>query len=172
MKTYYKIGIAFAFLLVNGCGQSNGDLKTNIYDNDFETIGYWTEDRGVVREAAHSGYFCTYTDTTHPYSQTLILSGKDIKNKEFKSIKAKVWVMSNHRDAKAKFVLSLEKDGKNVFWEGIETQRNMREVNKWVDVSLKIDLKEKISDDITIKLYGLNDGGRRVYWDDFHLTLE
>ena len=48
MKTYYKIGIAFAFLLVNGCGQSNGDLKTNIYDNDFETIGYWTEDRVLM----------------------------------------------------------------------------------------------------------------------------
>ncbi len=171
MKKY--LPLFSALLLSLPACTSREDVKNdNEFFNDFETLGYWTESPRVIREAAHSGNFCTYTDSTTPYSQTFVLHGKDIKNKDISAVKAMVWVMSQQTDAKAKFVISIEKDGKNMIWQGIETQRNMREANKWVDISMKIDLKEKITDDMILKMYGLNDGARRVYWDDFRISFE
>lgn len=172
MKTSLTLLSIPVVLLLHSCNSKQSENSSSLFNNDFETLGYWSESPRVIREAAHSGSFCSYTDTASLYSQTMVIRGKDIKNKEIKSLKASAWVMSNQTDAKAKLVLSIEKDGKNIFWEGIETQRNMRAPNKWVDVSLKIDLKEKLGDDMVIKLYGLNDGQRRVYWDDFTFTTE
>lgn len=159
-------------LALSACStKEDSSSKTN-FNNDFETVGYWTESPKVVRDASHSGNFATFTDSSSIYSQTLNVRVKDLKVKDIKAITASVWVLSNAQDAKGKFVLSIEKDGKNIVWQGVETQKSMHEVNKWAEVKLRVDLKAKLYDDMILKLYGINDGVRRIYWDDFSINFE
>jgi len=68
--------------------------------------------------------------------------------------------------------LSIDKNDKSVVWQGSDIQNTVKVPNKWDLVQLKIDLKEPLTDDMVIKLYGLNEGKSKVYWDDFSLTFE
>jgi len=96
---------------------------------------------------------------------------KYLKNKSPKSVEVIAWVMSQNADAKGKLVFSLEKDGKNLIWEGSEIQKVIKVSNKWMEVKLNVSLKPGIEDASIIKVYGVNDGKRKVYWDDFTVTF-
>lgn len=158
-----------AFIACNSGDPSNAGAQ---YNNDFETIGYWTEHPGITREASYSGLFSAFTDSTRTYSATLNLKGKDLKNKEIKAISASALVLSRFQDARGKLVLSIEREGKSIVWQGVETNKSMYEADKWAEVKLRVELKEKITDDMIIKLYGLNDGIRKIYWDDFTVQFQ
>ena len=79
---------------------------------------------------------------------------------------------SKMQNPKGKLVLSIDKNDKSVIWQGSDIQTTVKVPNKWELVQLKIDLKEPLTDDMVIKLYGLNEGKTKVYWDDFSLTFE
>lgn len=157
--------------LLFGCG-SKEEQQTSFYNNDFEVMGNWSTKEQLTTEASHSGTFSTYTDSTSIFSQTMVASSKQLKNKTVKSITANVWVMSKLQNAKGKLVLSIDKNDKSVVWQGSDIQNTVKVPNKWDLVQLKIDLKEPLTDDMVIKLYGLNEGKSKVYWDDFSLTFE
>jgi hypothetical protein len=80
--------------------------------------------------------------------------------------------MSKLQNAKGKLVLSIDKNDKSVVWQGSDIQTTVKVPNKWELVQLKVDLKEPLTDDMVIKLYGLNEGKSKVYWDDFSLNFE
>jgi hypothetical protein len=154
------------------CESGNETGANSDYDNDMETIGHWAENPKVTREASHSGKYATFTDTTNIYSQTLSLTVKDIKQTEIKSIYASCWVLNSSQESKGKLVLSVEKEGKNIVWQGIETNKSTYVANKWSEVKMQVDLKEKLTGDMVIKLYGVNDGKFKIYWDDFNIDFK
>ncbi|MBK9318839.1 MAG: hypothetical protein IPM91_08490 [Bacteroidetes bacterium] len=100
------------------------------------------------------------------------LKWSDLKIAHPKSAELIAWVLVRDMSAKAKLAFSIEtKEGQNILWEGVEVQRSIKEVNKWFEVKLKIDLNKEIPDDALIKVYGVNDGVKRIYWDNFLLRL-
>lgn len=144
----------------------------NEYLNDFEAIGHWTDGQNVSRETSSSGLFCTVTDSGIPYTSTMKLNWSDLKVAHPKSAELIAWVLVRDMSAKAKLAFSIEtKEGQNILWEGVEVQRSIKEVNKWFEVKLNIDLNKEIPDDALIKVYGVNDGVKRIYWDNFLLRL-
>jgi hypothetical protein len=171
MKFIRLIPIGIFLLLFTSCENEKSSLANN-FNNDFETMGYWAESPRITREKSHSGNFSTFSDTTNIYTQTLSVRVKDIKNNNIKSILGSVWVLSNSPAAKGKLVVSIEKNGSNLIWEGVEVQNTMRVANQWTEVLLKVDVKTQLSDDCILKMYGLNDGKQKIYWDDFSLNFE
>jgi hypothetical protein len=167
-KVLYIASLTILFL---GCG-SKEEKQISVYNNDFEVMGNWSTRDQLTIEASHSGTFATFTDSTSVFSQTMVASCKQLKNKILKSITANVWVMSKLQNAKGKLVLSIDKNDKSVVWQGSDIQNSVKVPNKWELVQIKIDLKEPLTDDMVIKLYGLNEGKSKVYWDDFSLTFE
>lgn len=158
-------------LIFFGCG-SKKEQDASVYNNDFEVMGNWSTKDQLTTEASHSGVYSTFTDSSIVFSQTMIASCKQLKNKSPKSITATVWAMSKLQNAKGKLVLSIDKNDKSVIWQGSDIQSTVKVPNKWELVQLKIDVKEPLSDDMVIKLYGLNEGKSKVYWDDFTLIFE
>jgi len=158
-------------LFFSACSSNNNQDNGNKFSNDFEAIGTWTENQQVLRESAKSGIYSTFTDTVYAYTQTMKMEWKYLKNKSPKSVEVIAWVMSQNADAKGKLVFSLEKDGKNLIWEGSEIQKVIKVSNKWMEVKLNVSLKPGIEDASIIKVYGVNDGKRKVYWDDFTVTF-
>jgi len=167
-KAIYIAGLTILSL---GCG-SKEEKQASVYNNDFEVMGNWSTKDQLTTEASHSGAFSTFTDSTLVFSQTMIASSKQLKNKSPKSITASVWAMSKLQNPKGKLVLSIDKNDKSVIWQGSDIQTTVKVPNKWELVQLKVDLKEPLTDDMVIKLYGLNEGKSKVYWDDFSLTFE
>jgi hypothetical protein len=163
--------IAGLTILSLGCG-SKEEQQASVYNNDFEVMGNWSTKDQLTTEASHSGAYSTFTDSTLVFSQTMIASSKQLKNKTPKSITATVWVMSKLQNPKGKLVLSIDKNDKSVIWLGSDIQNTVKVPNKWELVQLKVDLKEPLTDDMVIKLYGLNEGKSKVYWDDFSLNFE
>ncbi len=163
--------IASLTILCLGCG-SKEEKQISVYNNDFEVMGNWSTRDQLTTEASHSGTFSTFTDSASVFSQTMVASCKQLKNKLLKSITANVWVMSKLQNAKGKLVLSIDKNDKSVVWQGSDVQNTVKVPNKWELVQLKIDLKEPLTEDMVLKLYGLNEGKSKVYWDDFSLTFE
>ncbi|MFM7015430.1 MAG: hypothetical protein ACKOX3_03785 [Bacteroidota bacterium] len=167
-KLLFIVGISSLFF---GCGSKEKE-QSSVYNNDFEVMGNWSSKDQLTSEASHSGTFATYTDSTLIFSQTMVASCKGLKNKSPKSLTATVWAMSKLQNAKGKLVLSIDKNDKSVVWQGSDIQNTVKVPNKWDLVQLKIDLKEPLTEDMVIKLYGLNEGKSKVYWDDFSLTFE
>ena len=79
--------------LLFGC-RSKEEQQISFYNNDFEVMGNWSTKEQLTTEASHSGTFSTFTDSTFIFSQTMVASGKQLKNKTVKGITASVWVMS------------------------------------------------------------------------------
>jgi hypothetical protein len=167
-KILFIVGIS---TLLFGCG-SKEEQQASVYNNDFEVMGNWSTNCQLTNEVSHSGVYSTFTDSTFIYSQTMVASCKQLKNKSPKSITASVWVMSKLQNPKGKLVLSIDKNEKSIIWQGSDIQTNVKVPNKWELVQLKVDLKEPLTDDMIIKLYGLNEGKSKVYWDDFSLNFE
>ncbi len=165
------LGFMLLCCVLMACG-SNDKSELISFDNDFESMGYWSDGRGLVRDTASSGRYCTYSDDSHPYTQTLAVTMKDLKRNNIKAILVSCKVMSVHNDPKAKLVVSLEKEGKSLLWQGVEIQQSMKETGAWADLRLRVDVSEALSDDVLLKVYGVNDGQRRVYWDDFTINFE
>jgi hypothetical protein len=165
------LGLILLLFLVTACGSDQKSEWISL-DNDFENMAYWSDGQGLVRDTAGSGRFSTYTDVSHPYTQTLAVTMKDLKRNNIKAILVSCKVMSVHNDPKAKLVVSLEKEGKNLLWQGVEIQQSMKETGAWADLRLRVDVSEALSDDVLLKVYGVNDGQRRVYWDDFTINFE
>ena len=165
------LSILVVSVITFGCGTKNKE-EASPFNNDFEVMGNWSTKDQLTGEASHSGVYSTYTDSTLVFSQTMVTSCKQLKNKNPKSITATVWAMSKMQNPKGKLVLSIDKNDKSVIWQGSDIQTTVKVPNKWELVQLKIDLKEPLTDDMVIKLYGLNEGKTKVYWDDFSLTFE
>lgn len=171
MKFTRLIPVIIFLLLNTSCENENSSLPNN-FNNDFETMGYWAESPRITREKSHSGNFSTFTDTTNIYTQTLSVRIKDLKINNIKTILGSVWVLSNSPVAKGKLVVSIEKNGSNLIWQGVEVQKTMKVANKWTEVLLKADVKMQLTDDCILKMYGVNDGKQKIYWDDFSLNFE
>ena len=171
MKLSSLIYIGILLIPFTSCENKDSSIANN-FNNDFETMGYWAESPRITREISHSGNFSTFSDTTTIYTQTLSIRIKDLKRKNIKSILGSVWVLSNSTTAKGKLVISVEKNGSNLVWQGVEVQKTMREANKWTEVLVKADVKTQLTDDCILKMYGVNDGKQKIYWDDFSLNFE
>lgn len=169
MKTSSGFIYILLALFITSCDMnSNNDSS---YLNDFEAIGFWTDGQNISRETASSGLFCTITDSMIPYTQTMKLDWKDIKVPQPKSATLIAWALTRDLSAKGKLVFSIETNNKNIIWEGTEVQTVVKEINKWYEVKLSIDLNKSIPKDAVVKVYGVNDGTKRIYWDNFQLQF-
>ncbi|MBK9639275.1 MAG: hypothetical protein IPO63_16305 [Bacteroidetes bacterium] len=167
MKKLFLL-ITLASIIFSSCKNDKSNAE---YLNDFEAIGHWTNNQNITRETASSGLFCTVTDTSIPYTQTMKLNWSDLKVENPKSAIIIAWVLVRDLKAKGKLVFSMDSNEKNIMWIGEEVQQRVKEINKWTEVKFKIDLSKKIPADASIKIYGVNDGEYRIYWDDFLLTF-
>ena len=62
--------IFLSSLLLIACSDVNKTADDGIYFQDFDNLKMWTHDPQVTGSKAHSGYYSTFTDSTHEYSQT------------------------------------------------------------------------------------------------------
>ena len=76
-KAIYIIGLT---IISFGCG-SKEEKQASIYNNDFEVMGNWSNKDQLTTDASHSGIYSTFTDSTFVFSQTMIASCKQLKNK-------------------------------------------------------------------------------------------
>jgi len=169
MKRPILLFLIFCSTIFISCKKEKPD---NEYLNDFEAIGHWTEGQNISRETSSSGLYCTVTDSAIPYSATMKLKWSDVKVANPKSAELIAWVLVKDMKAKGKLAFSIEsKGGENILWEAVEVQRSIKEVNKWFEVKFKIDLNKNIPKDALLKVYGVNDGEKRIYWDNFLLRF-
>ena len=99
------------------------------------------------------------------------LNWRDLNITNPKSADLIAWVLVKDLKAKGKLAFSIESKGQSIIWEGAEIQKSTKEINKWTEVKFSIDLNKKIPEDALIKIYGVNDGKERIFWDDFLLRF-
>ncbi len=168
MKQLSHLLIILSLFLV-ACNDKKG---AGSYYNDFESMGYWSDLPTIKKGIAHSGQFCTFTDSTAEYSAGMKLPVGDMKVAKPYTITATAWVMANDLNAKAQLVLNLDSAGKSVAWSGTQTQTVIQAPGKWVGITCTVNVPANVTPDEKLFVFGWAGGKQAVYFDDVQLTIE
>ncbi len=144
--------------------------------HDFEkpdTTGLWKGDLLKDSVYAFSGKYSAFADSLHPYGtgvNTLFPDGIRHKNCRLK-VEGKVLSGNIHPDAL--YVVTLQRNGKTIFWKGIPLSGIINEKEKWYSFSDSIKIPANISGSATLKTYLWNAGRKgKIYLDDLKFTFE
>ncbi len=168
MKHVFVLVVIIA--LIEGCSKNKVE---SFYDNNFEAQGNWSESPLIIKGHAKSGLYSTITDSSIEYSQTARIKIADLFNKPSGTVKVSAWVMTKDSDSKAKLVISLDKEGKSLVWNGIDIKPAVKNAENWYEVTCELKLPAKTDTSATILIYGWNNSGNGlVFWDDFKVKVE
>ncbi len=163
-------GITLATLLT-ACGNDK-QLPENTISTDFESLGQWSKSAVIAKGIAHSGLYSTFTDSSHEYSQTFEVALADLPVKTPKKITVKAWVMGKSMNTDSKLVVSVEKDGKSIAWQGDGVKPVIKAPMTWTEFQTSVNVGTTIPDGAILKIYGWNQGKEPVYFDDVAISLE
>ncbi len=141
--------------------------------NDFEKEHtYWKiNEKNIVHNTTHSGNNANYIKAK-TYSASLILPYSFINSDTTKDIiiNAKVWC-DRIQDANAQLVISVENNGKSIYWQGVEIKKYTRIVNEWKPAKIERKLPCDINPNSLIKIYVWNNSDKDMVIDDFEVSV-
>jgi hypothetical protein len=144
--------------------------------NDFEqndSTGIWIGVNLKDSTVAFSGRYSSYADSLHPYGvgiKTLFPESVRYKNC-FLKVSGRVSSTISHPDVK--YVITLQKEGKNIFWKGVPLSGLIKKPGKWYLFEDSIKIPANITAHAEIKTYLWNAGRTgKINMDDLTFSFE
>jgi hypothetical protein len=165
-----ELSVLFLTVFLAGC---SGDEKKNdlYFKNDFESSSGWCDLHALAKADAHSGHYITRTDTVNQYSATFSKKLSEISSKPLKGIDVSAWVMFRGGITKGDLVVSIDKDGKVIFYSGINCNDLINKQGEWVQVKGTLAFPPNMDPDAILKFYMFNTGKSEMDGDDFEIQF-
>lgn len=169
--------LLLGFIFMVGC-QSKMDegkipFKEISYFNDCESFTGWNHDANLYHEKAYSGFYCSKTDIAAPYGIAFKKKISDITQLPFRKIKTSCMAFRSASDCNVQMVLSIEKNGKSIYWNGAPIKNYVSNANVWGKVEVDFILPDSIrpDKDDEVLYYMWNTGNCMALGDDFKITF-
>ena len=145
-------------------------FHTFFYDFEIDDQGYiWKNVNRVGDENAFSGDFLCECKPEDLYS-----FGFNIENDAEKYHNALISInmmLKSENKPSAYFVVSLQRDDKNIFWESFPLSNGYVAENEWYKCHLKLNLPNEVLKDSKFNCYILNENKDHIFIDDFKFDL-
>ena len=170
MQHNFKFFIPLFLLLFSLVGYGQ------VFCNDFEkydTSGFWKEEDLKDSVFAYSGKYSVFSDSLHPYGIGVkTLFPDDVRSKNC-ILKIEGQTLSENAGNKAIYVVTLQKNGKNILWKGIPLADVLKEKEKWYRFSDSLIIPANITASATLKTYLWNaDGKSKTFVDDLMFSFK
>lgn len=125
----------------------------------------------IIEGNAHSGKHITITDFANPYSAGFSGDISNLTPSPLKRIDIITWIYKSSDSASANFVISINRNGKDVFWQSEPTENVHANNNEWARMYASYDIPDSIANIGILKVYLWNTNKYRVDADDFEIRL-
>jgi hypothetical protein len=153
------------------CSFSSCIEHHDVYFEDFEKSGYWSEEARITDKRGHSGNFSTKTGNPGEYSATFRVKLKDVKLPNPSRVKVSAWVYRTNPKAEANLVCSTEEKGKFTAWNATSTKDSVPAIRRWTKINVSIYIPPESGPKTVIAAYGWNRSGEEVLFDDFKIEF-
>ncbi|UOQ73509.1 hypothetical protein [Hymenobacter cellulosilyticus] len=146
------------------------------YDQRFVTKLSF-DDQPVSPETginAEFGYYSKQsfrTEASRQYSPALTITVADAKVQPGQWLRASCQVYSDYGAWNSKLILSIERNGQNVQWNGMRLQNNLSVNRKWNHVWFDVPVPADVQPSDVIKLLVLNENGSPAFVDDVQIDV-
>ena len=168
LPKFFVLGFFLAFLMQSATSQAYFcNLEDSVRSDIW--IGLQTVDSGF----AHSGYFISVTDSVNLYGLGMEMSFPiDIMGRNT-WVEVSGWVKSSASFPHALFVVTVNKSGKEYFWQGVQLDTLITTKEVWYKFSETFKLPASVTRSGVFKSYLWNAGGRdTVALDDLRIDFK
>ena len=119
--------------------------------------------------SADIGYYSKqsfHADDVHAYGPALTIKLQDANLQPGQYVRASCRVFSDYGAWGNKLVMSIERDGKSLLWEGVRLQNNLSVNRAWNQVYFDAPLPADALPTDQLKVYVLSENGASCYVDD------
>jgi len=164
--------ILFLFIsfLTASCSLNEKNDEGNYYQ-DFDNLKMWDRNSQVTNERAHSGKYCTYTDSSHEFSQTFEIDLASDLSQRYKSVQVTAWCMKVKKDTKAVLGVRLENQGKVLVTETSNFDEALELPDTWINQVLILKFPKDAPADCRIKVFCWSPDKEKAFVDDVGIEL-
>jgi hypothetical protein len=140
------------------------------YINDFETVGKWESDSYRFTDASHSGEYATRVDTGQDFSITWKRKIDSGSRDSF--VQASVWYTGEYMPTQAALVISIDDNGKVVYWQEVDLKEYFNPEKKWNKAVIQRTLPAPLPKATNMSIFVWNkNSGDIVYLDDMRVDI-
>lgn len=164
----YKLFTVLAitsFALLTSCSKK----KQYVYENDTD-YHEWINMQSIKDVPnPHSGSSVSIIDSVHQYSLGLSKTVENISDQKLTQVKVSYWAFVKSDLAKATTVISIDFNGKNLFWDGRPLKGTL---NKWVQMEETFAIPSSINKNNQISIYVWNNSKEEILIDDLKMVFK
>jgi len=138
--------------------------KTNVYENNLETVKGWTNETRT-NEQAFSGQYATKVNASHPYGPTLEIPFYKLNVSLKKSVSYSFKALLTDQNKTSEIVIELHQKDKSVVRK-VKKISEFNLNNHWQEVSHTFEIEEQFYNSEHFKIYLYNPVESAVYIDD------
>lgn len=142
---------AYSLMLVYSCNSNSIDKNT--YIANATNLLPWINKNNVKEIKMEKNDYTFFVDSTHEFSYGFKALFKDIKTKNIKTINVSCDGFLYQIPSKVQLVIDIKNNGKNIFWLSQPFDQSLKEVSRWGNVSLSVDIPKKVNDLSEILVY-------------------
>ena len=176
LKKIYLLSLTLSLIILFLSCKNNNRISDNsiTFFNDFETEcddSMWKNIRRVENAAAASGnYVCECpSDMIYAFGFDFHVNDSVKYSNALISIEMKIEANSKLNSI---FVLSVERDGKTLFWKSFPLSNGFVAENQWYNNALSLNLPNDIIRNSKLNCYILNDNAESFIIDDFGVNIK
>ncbi len=159
------ISFALSFSTV-GKAQS---FFTDLEENTTDTI--WINANLKDTVSAFSGKNFAFTNPQYPYGLGFITKFPEAKVGHNCLFSVGGWVKSNNKNPHALYVISIEREGKSIFWHGIALSDIISDSGQWYQFADTLLIPQTYTYNSNIKAYLWNNSQQRLGIDDLGFSF-
>ncbi|MEO8210379.1 MAG: VCBS repeat-containing protein [bacterium] len=177
-NTFYADDIKLVFLGVQSDEQLalTKPLNQTTFFYDLENDSLLEETETLSSDFSHSGKYSSLIKGKEDYSVTISKQVGDVMNDTIRAVWLSVWLypLNDNPDC----TLSMEirnSDDESIYWNGKSTAAMNLKANEWQKInavlSISPDDLQKINPTDRIYVYVVSNGRKKIYVDDFTITI-
>jgi hypothetical protein len=173
-RNYYLIAtvtILSGLFLISSCKNKSKSVRDGYYFQDFDNLKMWDASAIVTKTQAHSGFYSTYTDSLHEYSQTFEMDYGDAKSKGYNTLTVEGWCMNTLDNTNANLVVTIGPADKNVVYNSISLAEVLPKSNTWNKVAINVGFPGDVPENSKIKIYLYAPSRQLAYLDDVEVQF-
>ena len=171
MKKIYYLGLTVLTLLIFSCSEKKEKGFVTTFKGSIDG-GDWVNINTIDYYGGNTGDCCSKVDSADQYSFGFCKLVSEISPNPIKKVEVSVYVKLADLVKKSVLVVSvIDKNNKNIFWEGRDLNPAVKEINKWYKFSTEVGLPDFENDGSKISIYVWNPNRNVTFVDDYEIRF-
>lgn len=172
MNRFSIFFVAWCLMLISSCNSESNLTDKNAYCANATDFLPWI-DKDIIKEVKMEKHaYVFFVDTTHEFSYGFKAQLKDIKTKNIKKMNVSCNGFLYQIPSKVQLVIDIKNNGQNIFWQSQPFDQSLKEVSKWGNVSLSVDIPKEVNDLSEILVYVWSPSNEVALFDNLTVKFE